>query len=145
MFRQSLLQWILAPLLGALMLALSLRVTAGVAIVVNPSVTTTATAFQVASLFLGRSSALGGVKLKPIDQEDGSRVRDAFYQSAAHKSPSQLNAYWARLIFTGKGRPPKAVFDDDEVKALIQKDTKAIGYIDSTSVDDSVKVVLTLD
>jgi hypothetical protein len=96
-------------------------------------------------LFLGKSNSLGGVSLTPIDQEEGSAVRDTFYQAAAQKNPSQLNAYWARVIFTGKGQPPKAVFDDAEVKDAISKDAGLVGYIDSGAVDGSVKVILTLD
>ena len=47
------------------------------------------------------------------------------------------------MIFTGKGVPPNAVDTDKEMKEMVAKDPGAIGYIDVTSVDDTVKVVLT--
>jgi hypothetical protein len=140
MFKQSLIKTLAVALTG-----LSLQAAAGVAVVVNPSVSASSTKGEVANLFLGKSNSLGGVSLTPIDQEEGSAVRDTFYQAAAQKNPSQLNAYWARVIFTGKGQPPKAVFDDAEVKDAISKDAGLVGYIDSGAVDGSVKVILTLD
>ena len=135
----------LIKLAAALLLVPSLQVAAGVAVVVNPSVSVSATSDDISKLFLGKSNNLNGVSLTPIDQEEGSAVKEAFYQSAAKKTPSQLNAYWSRIIFTGKGQPPNAVFDDDEVKEVVAKDPSAIGYIDSGSVDASVKVISTFD
>ena len=118
---------------------------AGVAVVVNPSVSASGDVGDVARLFLGKSADLGGVSLKPIDQEEGAPAREEFYQKAAQKSAAQLNAYWSRIIFTGKGQPPKTVLDDEEVKEYVAKDPTAIGYIDSGAVDSSVKVVVVVE
>lgn len=135
----------LIKMAAALLLIPSLQVAAGVAVVVNPSVSVSASGDDIAKLFLGKSKKLGSVALTPVDQEEGSSVKEAFYQSAAKKTPSQLNAYWSRIIFTGKGQPPQAVFDDDEVKELVGKDPSMVGYIDSGAVDASVKVISTFD
>ncbi|MCG8537807.1 MAG: phosphate ABC transporter substrate-binding protein, partial [Pseudomonadales bacterium] len=59
------------------------------------------------------------------------------------KTPSQLNAYWSRLIFTGKGAPPKQYFDDAEIIEVILEDDEAVGYIDSSSVTEGLKVIFT--
>jgi hypothetical protein len=52
----------------------------------------------------------------------------------------------SRLIFTGKGQPPKAVLDSDEVVELVGSDPSYIGYVDmnADSLPDNVKVVLTV-
>ena len=47
-------------------------------------------------------------------------------------------------MFTGKGTPPKEYAGNAEVKKAVAADPKAIGYIDKSAVDDTVKVILTL-
>jgi len=67
---------------------------------------------QAANVFLGKSSSLpDGTKVTPIDQEEGEDPRDEFYQKVVKKDASQLNAYWSRLIFTGKGQPRSGFAD----------------------------------
>lgn len=92
-------------------------------------------------LFLGKRS---GFKGTPVDQPEGSAVRDTFYQKAAGKNGSQMKAYWSKMIFSGKATPPETVADDAAVKAWVAGHADGIGYVDSGSVDDSVKVLLTL-
>jgi ABC-type phosphate transport system substrate-binding protein len=53
-----------------------------------------------------------------------------------------LNAHWSRIVFTGKGQPPKAVGDDSQVKEAVAKDKSLIGYIDSSALDSSVKKII---
>jgi ABC-type phosphate transport system substrate-binding protein len=98
----------------------------------------------VSRIYLGKSSNFpSGDQAVPVDQSEGSATRDAFNGSVLGKSSSQLKAYWSRLIFTGKGTPPKEVGDDAAVKKLVAANPNMIGYIDSAAVDDTVKVVLT--
>lgn len=117
---------------------------AEIAIIVNSGVSVSSiTAEAAANIFLGKMDVLGdGTKLVPIDQEDGQKVRREFYTKVVKKDAAQLNAYWSRLIFTGKGEPPKKVADDAEVLALVKANPNIIGYIDSASVNSSVKVLL---
>jgi ABC-type phosphate transport system substrate-binding protein len=95
---------------------------------------------QVANVYLGRS-----FDLKPIDQPESSAVRAQFYKKATDRDLAQVKATWSRIIFTGKGQPPKELPDDAAVKKAVAADPKAIGYIDKSAVDGSVKAVLILD
>jgi ABC-type phosphate transport system substrate-binding protein len=92
---------------------------------------------QVAQFFLGKSTAM-----TPIDQADGTPVRNEFYKKVADKEASQAKALWAKLVFTGKATQPKEVAGSAEVKNAVAADPKAIGYIEKSAVDASVKVVL---
>ena len=123
---------------------LPLSALADVVVIVHPSVSAAGTQAEAADLFLGKASALGGVTLTPVDQESGSASRTTFYEKAAGKNASQLNAHWSRIVFTGKGQPPKAVGDDADVKAAVAKDKSLIGYIDSSALDSSVKKIITV-
>lgn len=117
---------------------------ADLAIVVNPnSPVSEMTADEVADLFLAKiTRTADGVRAIPIDQSEGEPARREFYERVVKKSPSQLNSYWSRLIFTGKGRPPFAVLDDAEVLEFVSTNPSMLGYVSAESVTDQVKVVL---
>jgi len=100
---------------------------------------------QVAKIWLGKSKRIpGGGKAKVVDQKPGSGVRDEFYEKAVKKTDSQLKSYWAKVMFTGKGAPPKALADDAAVKEWVMATPNGLGYVDGESADDKVKVLLRL-
>lgn len=119
---------------------------AQVAIIVHPSTSISgAKADQIADVFLGKTDAVGGASnLTAVDQAEGSPSRDTFYKAAAARDAAQLKAYWARLTFTGKAKPPQALANDAEVKKHVASKPGAIGYISAGAADSSVKVVLTV-
>lgn len=97
---------------------------------------------QVADIFLGRSNSLPGAgQAVPLDQAAGSPVRDEFYSKVAGQTAAQVKTLWAKLSFSGKGTPPKALGSDDEVKAQLAANPNAIAYMDKSKVDASVKTV----
>jgi ABC-type phosphate transport system substrate-binding protein len=124
----------------------SLAVSAEVVVIVNPkNSAATLTAEQVSALFLGTATSFpdgGGATL--ADQPESASIRGDFYQKATGRSVAQVKATWARLTFTGKGTPPKELKSDADVKAFVASDPKAIGYVDASAVDGSVKAVLKL-
>lgn len=96
----------------------------------------------VSKIFLGKAKSFpDGSQAVPIDQDDGAAARVAFNSTVIGKSASQLKSYWSRLIFTGKGTPPKQSGNDATVKELVANNPNIIGYVDSSAVDASVKVV----
>ncbi|MES2258429.1 MAG: hypothetical protein V4724_07920 [Pseudomonadota bacterium] len=94
---------------------------------------------QAAQFFLGKSTMF-----TPIDQAEGSAIRNDFYHKVADKDAAQVKALWSKLVFTGKATPPREFKSNAEVKKAVADDTKAIGYIDKSAVDETVKVILTL-
>jgi ABC-type phosphate transport system substrate-binding protein len=114
-----------------------------VVVVSSKSSVTSLTAEQTAKIFLGKVVTFpNGKAAFPIDQPEGSGIRDEFYSKVAHKNSSQLTAYWAKIIFTGDGRPPKRIAGDISVRKAIASDPNAIGYIDKKALNRSVRVVL---
>lgn len=117
---------------------------AEIAVVVNPANANAVSADDLSRLFLGRSASFAdGSKATPLNLAEGQAARDEFDSKVLNRSAAQLKAYWSKLVFTGKGTPPKELADDAAVKAAIAADSSAIGYISSGSVDSSVKVVAT--
>jgi len=113
-----------------------------VAVVSSKSAITTLSKSQITDIFLGKTARFpDGSSAVPIDQIEGVAVRDEFYSNYTGKSVAQVKAYWSKIIFTGRGQPPKAVASSLAMKKLVAENPAAIGYIEMTLVDDSVRVV----
>lgn len=96
-------------------------------------------------IFLGKQTSFpGGAAAVPLDLPDGAD-RDTFYQKVTGKSAAQIKAYWAKLVFTGKGQAPKEASSAKDAVAQVAKTAGGIGYADRKDIDKSVKVVLTLN
>lgn len=120
---------------------------AQVAVVVNPkSPLASMTADQVSGIFLGKVSTLpSGATAQPTDLPDSLPAREIFYTKVAGKSTAQVKAAWSRLVFSGKATPPKELGSSAEVKKFVAANPDAIGYIEKSAVDSSVKVVFSAD
>lgn len=101
---------------------------------------------QVAALFLGKSTQLPGAG-NPVlyDHVETAEIRQQFYAKVTDKTPSQVKAVWSRLVFSGKGSPPKEVASSADVKKAVNGNPDAVGYIEKSAVDSSVKVVFSAD
>jgi ABC-type phosphate transport system substrate-binding protein len=95
---------------------------------------------QLNDVYLGRNQSL-----VPFDLPEASPVRADFYKKLTGKDPAQVKALWSRLTFTGKGQPPKELGDAAAVKKAVAADPKAIGYIEKSAVDGSVKVLFAVE
>ncbi len=136
------LKKILAATLASASLIASASVWSGVAVIVNPNNANTLSEADVTRIFLGKKKAYpDGSEAIPVDQAEGSPIRSSFVSTVLKKNDQQIKAYWAQLLFTGKGTPPKEVGGGADVKKLIAENPALIGYIDSSEVDASVKVV----
>lgn len=120
---------------------------AGISVIVGASSPATAlTAEQAQQIFLAKAATLpGGAKAVLIDHTEGAAVRERFYSKVAGKNPAQMKALWSRLTFSGAAQPPTALPSDADVKKAVAADPGAIGYINSSAVDATVKVLLNVD
>ena len=120
---------------------------AGIAVVVNPGNAINAlSASEVKAIFLKkRKSFPGGDSAMPINQGEESDIYDDFASEVLQKDANQLKSYWSVQIFSGKATLPPVVHGDAAVKQQVSASAAAIGYIDSSHVDRSVKVVFTIE
>lgn len=137
----------LHTLITTALLTLAHAASAQVAVIVNPkSPLASMTPEQAAAIFMGKSATLpSGQTAVPADLPEANAAREQFYSKAAGKSPSQVKATWARLTFSGKATPPKEVPTAADVKKHVANNPDAIGYIEKSAVDGTVKVVLTVE
>jgi len=114
-------------------------------VVVNKANQNTLTQNDVSRIFLGKmKSFASGNSITPVNITNKEALRAEFNKKVLKKSSSQVKAYWSKLVFSGKGTPPAELASDAKIKEFIAANPDAIGYIDSKSLDDSVKSVLTL-
>ena len=115
-----------------------------VVVVMHPSFEGEMTEKSISEIFLMKVKSFPNGQLSiPLDVDDDEGL-NRFYKLYTNKSPSQVKAYWARFVFTGKGSPPKKVYDDEEVLELVSKNPNIIGYVSAESLDQEeypVKVV----
>jgi ABC-type phosphate transport system substrate-binding protein len=98
---------------------------------------------QVAAIFLGQSPRFpDGAQAVALDQPLGSPLRDTFYARVAAKTPALLKAHWSKMVFTGRGQPPREAPDSATVKQLVSANPSLIGYIERSALDASVRAVL---
>ena len=122
----------------------SYTATAEIVVVVNKANTADIDEKTVQRIFLGKEKKFGnGNAAVPINLETNNASRAEFDEQMLGRSSSQVSAYWSKLVFTGKGVPPAELANDAAVLAAIEADANAIGYINSASVTDAVRVVAT--
>ena len=126
-----------------LSLGTSIAAQAALAIVAHPSNSVSGIRVDDAQrIFLGKSGEFAnGRRAAPVDQTPGTASRTKFMKTVIQKSEDELKGYWSKLMFSGKGQPPREVGDDAAVKAWVASNPDAIGYIDGKFVDGSVKVL----
>jgi hypothetical protein len=100
---------------------------------------------QVVNFFMGKEQSFPNAKsVFPIDLPVDSPVRVEFYKILVGKTIAQINAYWARLLFTGSATPPKVLPSAEAVNAAVRDNADAIAYIDSEDFHGSAKIVFRL-
>lgn len=100
---------------------------------------------EVVYVFMGRWRQLpSGTPAQPIDAPIDSAERALFYRQLVNKDPSDIKAYWARLIFSGGARPPVSAQSREEQMALLASLQGAVAYMERSAVDSRVKIVFEL-
>ena len=131
-----------ASSLAGISLIASAAAFSAVAVIVHPSNGNSLSQSDITRIFLGKKKSFpDGVDAIPVDQQEGSAARSAFVGTILKKNDQQIKAYWAQLLFTGKGTPPKEVGSGADVKKLVSENPALIGYIDAAEADASVKIV----
>ena len=98
---------------------------------------------QVAAIFLGQAPRFpDGAVATALDQPIGSPERDGFYLRVAGKTPALLKAHWSKMVFTGRGQPPRELPGSAAVRKAVAEDPGLIGYIEREALDPSVRQVL---
>ena len=135
------------PTLVPVLLALLLSTQGGAAeelvlIVHRDSGISTLSREQASHLFLGRVKMLpSGGRANVVEVEP---LRASFYRRLLGREIAEINAYWARLQFSGRTQPPLRVSDSAAAVARVAEDPQAIAFVDVVPDDPRARVVLRL-
>jgi ABC-type phosphate transport system substrate-binding protein len=94
---------------------------------------------QISRVYLGKSNTM-----TPVDIADPSVARREFYAKVVGKDDAQVKARRLSLVITGKGSSPKELSSGAEVVKAVAADPNAIGYVDRSYVNLTVKIVYTV-
>ena len=96
---------------------------------------------EVADIFLGRTPFLPNMeKVIPLENLENSDAYRDFHANVTRKSLTQLNAYWARMVFAGRASPPQEM-SGLQAKKLVESNRNYIAYVDRSLLSNKMKVV----
>ncbi|PLX92975.1 MAG: hypothetical protein C0621_08480 [Desulfuromonas sp.] len=79
-----------------------------------------------------------GLLIRPFLQKD-TATTNTLIEEYVEMSPYQYSQYWRKAVFTGKGKPPFEVRNEDLMKKMVGTLEGTIGYISADALDSSVK------
>ena len=98
---------------------------------------------EVINIFLGRYRRLpNGETAVPIDQPENGTLRADFYRRLVNKDLNEINAYWSRLIFSGRTSPPIPAATANDVVVLLISNPGGIAYIERSHIDKRFRIVM---
>jgi ABC-type phosphate transport system substrate-binding protein len=107
---------------------------AEVEVIVHPSNAATLDKDSIQRIYLGKTRAFpGGGEAVAISLKEGSGPEGEFTKNVLNKSAKQLKAYWAKMVFTGKGTPPRQIDSAEEMVKLISTNPNLIGFVPAGS------------
>lgn len=129
-------------LIGLFLVVATVAAQAELAVIVHPSNGTSLSKDDITRIFLGKNRSFpGGGEAVPISFAFASKESEEFSSSVLGKTPKQLKAYWAKMIFTGQGTPPKEMDTAAQILDLVSKNPSLIGFVPAGSESGGVKVV----
>lgn len=127
-------------LLGSALMFFASLAFAEMVVIVHPSNGNTLDKDAIQRIFLGKIRAFpDGKEAVPISLKEGTAEYNAFAESVLDKSDKQLKAYWAKIIFTGQGTPPREVDNAAQMLELISNNPNLIGFVPAGSETGAVK------
>lgn len=113
-----------------------------VTVIVNAANSATLSESDVKRIFLGKMKTYPGAgTVIAVNLTEGSATKSYFDDTLLGKSQSQMKAFWAKSVFSGKGSPPQELASDADIVKLVAENPAVIGYVSTADVPSTVKVV----
>lgn len=109
---------------------------------------------QVADLYLGRTTKIGGITLEPVLYDASHPLRAVFHRQILKEDPHEFAEHWRKIQFLGGNqRPPRTFRSVEAVLKYVQKtrgafalvpaedlgtrDIQKVDRVDGAAVEDS--------
>lgn len=108
-------------------------------VIANQAIASNLDAELVKKIFLGKVSRVGANKTQSCMLEEKDEVLSDFYQNVLGKSASAYQAYWNRMLYSGKAVPPKTFESREELMRFVANNRGGICFIsDGSGLPDGV-------
>ena len=96
---------------------------------------------ELKEIYMGKKTTwTKNSKIAPALLKSG-KTHNEFLKKYVGKTAAQFRSYWNNLLYTGTGTPPPSSKTEKEIVEYVSKNKGAIGYIDSETAHDGVKVM----
>jgi ABC-type phosphate transport system substrate-binding protein len=114
--------------------------TAQVAVIVHPSnPVSSVTMEELRSIYLGRTTLFGKIRIVLISQPD---PRTLFDDVVLHMNPERLKRHWIGMVFSGDGAtPPRVIENSGTIMQFVAQNPGAIAFMDGRHTDGTVKIL----
>lgn len=100
---------------------------------------------ELSKIFLGKTKRLpNGEKSIPIENVN-KEDQEKFYKLICNKNEKQLKKYWIKMIFTGRGQPPKKIKSINDLISFLKNNKNSISYIPSKYTTSDLKIIMRIE
>ena len=132
-------------LLTAICSAVCQSAWANIVVIVNSANQTEISQSDVRRIYMGKSGQFpNGSPTKAVNYESNNELRNQFDKHLLNRDSAQIQALWAKLVFTGQGVPPTMATDSQQVINFVKAEPNAIGYVNESDVNADVRVLFKL-
>jgi ABC-type phosphate transport system substrate-binding protein len=138
--------WLVAVALSGLFALAGARpVEAQISVIVGPGSSYSPSQAEVVEMFVGAKTTWNdGTRVQVVDQPE-TATGATFYEQVLGRSPAEVRRAFIELVLSGQASKPERAGSDAEVKAAVARLPGAIGFIQSSALDSSVKEVLRIN
>lgn len=116
-----------------------------IAVIVHPERRADLSIDDVAQIYLRRKRFWSdGSPVVPLNLSSTDPLRKRFSRLVLRQDAQRLAEYWNRQYFYGVF-PPATLASAEAMRRYVAADPNAIGYVPSSLVDDSVRILFRLD
>ena len=90
---------------------------------------------DIQNIFLGKKTKLGSTKITFVILKSGE-VHESFLKEYLSRTSAQYKKYWKKIVFTGKGKAPKAFKSEETLVEHVKNTEGTIGYIGSDTAQN---------
>lgn len=120
----------------------SVSFAADVAIIANNSVGDASLSKDaIKDIYTGKQAKWADGSKIQMSAQKKNDTHKVFTKEFVGKSPSQFRMFWKKMVFTGKGKAPKAFDSDADIVKYVAETEGAIGYVASGAAVDGVKTI----
>ena len=94
----------------------------------------------VASIYLGKKTKWNGHAICVGMLREGA-THETFVKDVVRTTPQKLRRLWKKVVFAGRGRPPKIFKTEEELIQFVASNAGAVGYANPSASSKGVKVI----